>query len=456
MKTRIPVVLALLLVVVFILYLLLNPAASPQIYVYGAAEGDYLIDDSELGSGFFRSLEADDVPEIMVLGEKCRVVLISSEFYRYFTLKKRERCWELRAEEYDYRMGGVKGIFLAEGRRDSGLYHLSGVEELGYYPFYELLRERTELSISSEIPLREGTIDLNQELISVETTADSLLIIYASGEEEWERISPYNWITLETDQLLPDLTGGEERRVVKAIWENPPQHYALEIHDLILESVRREPTLAIFVDGLGYSLWNYARENGFTESFPDIESEPMRVVYPPQTIYNYYAFGTGELFTPDVQERRELFTELADSNDIRGLIIEGEMQVYPSPLKQILHPRRRGEENIDHQIFQSSLKAIGKYDFLFVHFHDIDDYGHRYGPYSDQVLKAINRTGDYVNTLVNEWEGNVFVFSDHGMHQYLDRESGEYHGTHYTAGAEDIIGIFIRITGNEEGGMSEE
>ncbi len=455
MKTRIPTVIGLLLAVLFVLYLLFAPASSSQIYVYGAAEGDYLIDESEPASDLFRRLQAEGIAEIMVIGEENRATVIPSEHYGHFTLEKSGRCWELRAGEYDYRLIGVRGILISEGRRDSGLYHLKGREEAAYFSLYELLRERTEVSVSPDIPLREGKIDWNESLIRVETAADSLLIIYASGEEEWKRTLPSGSIRVETGQLLPDLTGREEKRVIKAIWEDPPQHYGLEIHDLLLESVSRGRTLAIFIDALGYRLWAYASEKGYTATFPDIEPEPMRVVYPPQTIYNYYAFGTGELLTADEQERKELFTDLAESN-IRGLIVEGEMQVYPSPLEQILHPRRRGEENIDQQIFQSSLQAISEYDFLFVHFHDVDDNGHRYGPYSEQVLEAIERIGNYVTSLANEWEGEIFIFSDHGMHQYIDRESGEYHGTHYTASAEDIIGIFARLTGKGEGGMSEE
>ncbi|MFA9422922.1 MAG: alkaline phosphatase family protein, partial [Sedimentibacter sp.] len=78
------------------------------------------------------------------------------------------------------------------------------------------------------------------------------------------------------------------------------------------------------------------------------------------------------------------------------------------------------------EMYESALRASAEnYDFIFVHFHGIDDRGHSYGPEADETMLYIKLIDSYISELSNIWDGTIILTADHGMHE---TENGGTHG----------------------------
>lgn len=91
----------------------------------------------------------------------------------------------------------------------------------------------------------------------------------------------------------------------------------------------------------------------------------------------------------------------------------------------------------DDNVFTNALKVIETAlpDLLYIHFHEIDDMGHSYGPYSNEYRNAMIRVDGYLEGIVKALpEGTLVVITaDHGMHETDDG------GNHGALAANDMI-----------------
>lgn len=85
----------------------------------------------------------------------------------------------------------------------------------------------------------------------------------------------------------------------------------------------------------------------------------------------------------------------------------------------ILSGDRDGDGFTDDNVLANSLDVIkgDMPDLLFIHFHDVDDMGHRYGPETPEYEGAIIRVDNYLSQIYEVLPSNTFViiFADHGM-----------------------------------------
>ena len=102
-----------------------------------------------------------------------------------------------------------------------------------------------------------------------------------------------------------------------------------------------------------------------------------------------------------------------------------------------LNGDRDGDGFTNDNVHKSTLEVIeaGMPDLLFIHFHDVDDQGHQYGPDSQEYADAIIQVDGYLSEIVSVLPSDTFIiiFSDHGMqkdplgpggnHGYLTKES---------------------------------
>ncbi|MBW6464957.1 MAG: alkaline phosphatase family protein [Brevefilum sp.] len=97
----------------------------------------------------------------------------------------------------------------------------------------------------------------------------------------------------------------------------------------------------------------------------------------------------------------------------------------------ILSGDRDGDGFTDDNVLRNSLRVIGEEmpDLLFIHFHDVDDMGHSYGPDSPEYEAAIIRVDGYLAQIYHALPENTFItiFADHGM-QNDSLSSGGNHG----------------------------
>ena len=98
---------------------------------------------------------------------------------------------------------------------------------------------------------------------------------------------------------------------------------------------------------------------------------------------------------------------------------------------------RDGDGFTDDNVLDNSLDVIqsGMPKLLYIHFHNIDDIGHSFGPNSPEYEAAIIQVDSYLNQIYEALPINtlVAIFADHGMH------ASEDGGNHGTLTPEDLI-----------------
>lgn len=311
------------------------------------------------------------------------------------------------------------------------VYHLRGLEE---YAFHSISEQVRQSGTTNQQSLR----NVFQEL----SGSDDVLVVYTDGLEEYVEsgMSELELVSANGHWSV----GGKP---VAIVWENPPERSAFDVHPHILEELEQEALLVFFVDGLGYQkLVAYSADNPSTY-WNRVDFEPMRAAYPPKTMVNYPVFGTGKLKHVNQKDFR-IFDQVA-AQELKGLIIEGDIQLFQTSLDVVLTSGRSDDGGIDNAIYEQAVNYIDQdYDFMFIHFHDIDDFGHLYGPDHELTEIKIEETGKYIIDLAERWKGNTLIISDHGMHEYFDLDNEKIYGTHDSGRLEDILAIFGRVNTN--------
>ena len=116
------------------------------------------------------------------------------------------------------------------------------------------------------------------------------------------------------------------------------------------------------------------------------------------------------------------------------------------------------EERNDLEIYSRvpGLIAEGLPGFAFVHLLDIDEAGHKYGPYTPEVREAAVNTDRRMKGLLASLAASgyaVVIVADHGMHESprgVADESGNL-GTHDGSVQEDLLVPLLWATAEELG-----
>lgn len=195
----------------------------------------------------------------------------------------------------------------------------------------------------------------------------------------------------------------------------------------------------ILVDGLQYqNLQTLISEDSlpFFQSIDDIQKGVT--VYPSITTASTAALLTGA--PPHVNgaygygyrsTEMETIFDLAVEHGNTVTAIEG--YGVPFNLRNanlILSGDRDGDGFTDDNVFANSLDIIKNDmpDLLFIHFHDVDDLGHRYGPETPEYEGAIIRVDNYLSQIYEALPEDTFViiFADHGMQAEPDGLGGNH------------------------------
>jgi len=287
----------------------------------------------------------------------------------------------------------------------------------------------------------EGTSQRNNRSVTVYTTSyrvpladvlpgDSFVTMARSGQTEFFRGAAY----LQSGQNQMDLAlpNGEMLRDIVGVMADPPGFLVTELfHDAMRFLQQGERVLAIKLDGLGWNQLDYA---------PFIQSlEPRRAltVYPPVTpsalasmltgetpdTHGIQGRGTRELAAPDIFEQIEALELTAAHIGARNSFIQTSLMPQLSLS--------------DADGFMLAMQHLD-YDFVFVHFKEIDVAGHAYGPHAEQTQQTIAEIDGYVRTLVEQFDGRVIITSDHGMHETADGG-----GNHYRFMPEDMFVPYV-------------
>lgn len=217
-----------------------------------------------------------------------------------------------------------------------------------------------------------------------------------------------------------------------------------------LTDLKAKHVIFVFWDGLGYL--DLIKALGF-QIVPTMVSLPEPQmglsVYPSITSVATAAMITG--LSPDKNgvmisgvrstEAMTIFERIDEGNK-EYTTIEGNT-LYFSNLNSdqlVLNADVDGNGSTDDEVYMSALQEIkqGLPDFLWVHFHGLDDSGHTYAPWSEEYIESLQLIDGFIGNLINASpEDTLFIISaDHGMHTST---SGVRSGEHGTLMAQDML-----------------
>ena len=203
-----------------------------------------------------------------------------------------------------------------------------------------------------------------------------------------------------------------------------------------MEALKRdERVMIIELDGLGWEMLERA-DAPFLKS---LGPERALVCWPPISPTGLASMLTG--VTADGhgvrdRESREMACEdifaKAQAMGKACAYIEGSHALLGTSLRPVLSLG-------DEAVYENARKALaGEPDLLFVHFHEIDETAHGYGPYAQETLLKIGEIDGHVRALCEGFGGRVIITADHGLHE--TQEGGGDHGEYR---AEDMAVPYI-------------
>ncbi|MDY6846375.1 MAG: alkaline phosphatase family protein [Chloroflexota bacterium] len=319
------------------------------------------------------------------------------------------------------------------------------------------------LEETSEVPLGQMLYDVGYTLIdeiTFKSTNDS------NRTYPWDDIGVTATILESGEILLGDGTKIKPNQIeIKAdsismteyysIMDIAPTiAYAMELPELpeskgqvrLNHSGGFEHAVMIFLDGLQYDLLTSLIDAGKLPFFETLDTiQPGITVYPSITTSASAALLTG---TPPKDNgvygygyRTTTSTTLFDlfvQNGKSVVAVEGSgLSFNLRNAETILSGDRDNNGFADDNVYENSLEIIHSDmpDLLYIHFHDIDDMGHKFGPLSSEYKTSIIHADNYLEEIVKALpEGTLItIFADHGMRTTEDG------GNHGTLTADDLI-----------------
>ncbi|MBD3204992.1 hypothetical protein GF319_01455 [Candidatus Bathyarchaeota archaeon] len=208
----------------------------------------------------------------------------------------------------------------------------------------------------------------------------------------------------------------------------------------ITKALRYTDRLAVVViDAFGVSTWNKAKNNSPTINLLEsINSTVIHSVMKSITPVNFATMLTGA--HPEVHKITDrtmhlrletIFDILRESgmNSSTAARSQSSLGILISPHAD--HPRV-AESNLDKDVTANAIASIldGE-NLLWVQLLDVDDAGHRYGPYSQDSIEAVRRADTNLRRILEaagSQDYSVIVLADHGQHTDPDTMRGT-HGT---------------------------
>jgi hypothetical protein len=307
-----------------------------------------------------------------------------------------------------------------------------------------IIRESGEYSVSvytTEFlyPLEEFTGTKNA----------AYMIIDGSGKNHYMR-SPGYFVYKDNRIDYLDADKKNEIKDIKGILSDPPSvSNTSAYHDALKFIGEGKKVMVIFLDGFSYSQYDYAVKNGYSPCLASLpKAEKATTYFKPVTNVGFAAMITGT--GPDengIHDRSyrnlksSIFTVLKEKG-LKSLLVEADVRILDHGANEILNIDRNKNGSIDDEVFETALKILPDgYDYLMVHFHEIDNAGHSFGPFEKETLEQIRISDEYIEYLVKSFNGKIIITADHGMHK---TETG---GTHGQARYEDFIVPYLTVAG---------
>lgn len=286
----------------------------------------------------------------------------------------------------------------------------------------------------------------------IEEPIDSVLVMTALGDYIYNYRTGYldivegavNYYVPEDNLLVLDIEG---------VMINPPSHTVMDTYDDSLYYLEKgQDVLIIFVDGFSYSQYQYLLDHNsdlFIANLPNVVR--ANTVFKPVTNAGFAAMISGtppsENGVLDRSYRELLVPTLFDQATNLGLksaLVEGDISILNIATDISLNFDLNGDGFNEDEIYADALtKLAEKNNLLMVHFHSLDDFGHDYGRFNDEIWGRLAVIDEYIQDLAGRWSGKVILVADHGMH------STEDGGSHGEFRHEDLYIPYVIFDGGE-------
>ena len=255
-------------------------------------------------------------------------------------------------------------------------------------------------------------------------------LFYQSGEREYFTDPP----KLMTKASMVFADREEKKGPLAGVYIGAEMESITKLYSDIKLSLDNDvPALIVFIDGFSFEQYITANKGNQLQFLGEHFRNKALSVYTPVTNAGYAAMITGT--TPNkngVHNRsyRDMKVEsifgYANSRDAKSILLEGDIKILNTEIEPVLHVDTNKNGDTDDEMLSSALKALEEgYDLIFVHFHGVDDRGHQYGPMAAETLDHIKKIDSWITELKDDWQGNIYVTADHGMHS---TETGGDHG----------------------------
>ncbi|MFW9923283.1 MAG: alkaline phosphatase family protein [Candidatus Thorarchaeota archaeon] len=218
-----------------------------------------------------------------------------------------------------------------------------------------------------------------------------------------------------------------------------------------------EKVVIILLDSFGWYFWsNLSSLDIVSLNGTTVFEQPALTAFPSITnvataslVTGFWPSDTGIHTRQDHQLLSPSMFDIVSNNNLTTEIIEGNVG-FINIEADIEHWLIDENDNgyTDEEIYFEANESltINRSDYLFIHFHGIDDVGHEYGPNTSEWLAKTIEVFSYVNNLLELMGENtlVVITADHGMH--INQDSEDYRiGTHGECRYEDIFVPFILL-----------
>lgn len=212
-----------------------------------------------------------------------------------------------------------------------------------------------------------------------------------------------------------------------------------------LDEIKR--LVVVVEDAFGVSTWEKAWDySPFFNSLAAFHYAHIRSVMPSITPVNFATMLTGA--SPEAHKIKVRTEKLELETVFDSLRLEGKTSGTAarrlSSLGILISPFADkpgvASSNTDDEVRNIACTQLNNHlDLVWVQLLDIDDAGHKHGPYSFESMKAVSRADSNLRLIAEtayEEDYGVICLADHGQHS-ITKKTGVVEGTHGTDSFED-------------------
>jgi hypothetical protein len=262
-------------------------------------------------------------------------------------------------------------------------------------------------------------------------------------------------LTIEPSPWVPQVEGcicDIAPTVAAALGIRPPEL----TEGRVLTSKSADHVLMLFLDAFGYIRYQESLAAGLIPVMGALDPPLLGLTtYPPITTVSTASLLTGaeppvhgvETRGIRITDHQTLF-ENAEAASLRVVAIEGEALAFNLKGSEMkLSGDRDGNGGTDDNVLLNALAVLdeGMPDLFFVHFHGIDDLGHKLGPGAPGEEEKIREVDLAVGQILERLPTGtlIIIFADHGMHKVAEEGRIGNHG--HLIPRDMLIPIWITI-----------